>query len=197
MCGIAGVIEFANPADLSPSALERMAGVLRHRGPDDQGFYVSGGTGLAHRRLSIIDLSPGGHQPKLSEDGLASVVFNGEIYNFPELRAELEAKGERFETRSDTEVLLKAYRVWGEDCLSRLNGMFAFAIWDSKRRILFAARDRLGKKPFFYYEDGRRFLFGSEIKSILAYGNVDREIDVGAVDQYLTDHVIPAPRTVF
>ena len=116
MCGIAGVIEFANPADLSPSALERMAGVLRHRGPDDQGFYVSGGTGLAHRRLSIIDLSPGGHQPKLSEDGLASVVFNGEIYNFPELRAELEAKGERFESRSDTEVLLKAYRVWGEDC---------------------------------------------------------------------------------
>ena len=197
MCGIAGVIEFANPADLSPSALERMAGVLRHRGPDDQGFYVSGGTGLAHRRLSIIDLSPGGHQPKPSEDGLASVVFNGEIYNFPELRAELEAKGERFESRSDTEVLLKAYRVWGEDCLSRLNGMFAFAIWDSKRRILFAARDRLGKKPFFYYEDGRRFLFGSEIKSILAYGNVDREIDVGAVDQYLTDHVIPAPRTVF
>jgi asparagine synthase (glutamine-hydrolysing) len=197
MCGIAGVIEFANPAELSPSSLERMAEVLRHRGPDDQGFYVSGGTGLVHRRLSIIDLSPGGHQPKASEDGLASVVFNGEIYNFPELRAELESKGERFESRSDTEVLLKAYKVWGEDCLSHLNGMFAFAIWDARRRVLFAARDRLGKKPFFYYEDGQRFLFASEIKAILAYGRVDREIDIGAVDQYLTDHVIPAPRTVF
>jgi asparagine synthase (glutamine-hydrolysing) len=197
MCGIAGVIEFANPSDLSPSSLERMAGVLRHRGPDDQGFYVSGGTALVHRRLSIIDLSAGGHQPKESEDGAHTVVFNGEIYNFPELRADLEARGESFTTRSDTEVLLRAYRVWGVDCLSRLNGMFAFAIWDSRRRVLFAARDRLGKKPFFYYEDGRRLVFGSEIKAILAYGNVDREIDVGAVDQYLTDHVIPAPRTVF
>jgi asparagine synthase (glutamine-hydrolysing) len=197
MCGIAGVIEVTNPADLSPSSLERMADVLRHRGPDDQGFFIEGGTGLVHRRLSIIDLSPGGHQPKASEDGRTSVVFNGEIYNFPELRAELESKGERFESRSDTEVLLKAYKVWGEDCLSHLNGMFAFAIWDSKRRVLFAARDRLGKKPFFYYEDGERFLFASEIKAILAYGRVDREIDLGAVDQYLTDHVIPAPRTVF
>ncbi len=197
MCGIAGAVEQADPGRLTTAALDRMAAALKHRGPDDQGIQRAGQCGLAHRRLSIIDLSPGGHQPMAGRDGEHLIVFNGEIYNFPELRAELESMGETFRTRSDTEVLLAAYRVWGTDALSRLNGMFAFAIWDVPRQRLFAARDRLGKKPFFYHHEGDRFVFASEMKGILAYGGIDREVDLLAVDQYLSSYVIAAPQTIF
>jgi asparagine synthase (glutamine-hydrolysing) len=173
-----------------------MAGSIRHRGPDDEGIAVIGRAGLAHRRLSIIDLG-GGHQPMATEDGALTIVFNGEIYNFPEVRRALEGRGHAFRTRSDTEVLLYGYREWGPAVVERLNGMFAFALWDAPKQTLFAARDRLGKKPLYYTHRAGRFLFGSEIKAILADPDVDREIDPVAIDEYLSISCIAAPRSVF
>ncbi len=195
MCGIAGVVH-SGPSGVSRDGLERMTRLLSHRGPDDEGYWVLGPVGLGHRRLSIIDLS-GGHQPMSSEDGSLHIVFNGEIYNFPEVRAELEGLGEKFRTRSDTEVVLHAYRVWGVESLQRLNGMFAFAIWDSPRKALFAARDRLGKKPLFYDHRPGNLVFASEMKALLAYPGADREIDPLAIDEYLTASYIRAPRSIF
>jgi asparagine synthase (glutamine-hydrolysing) len=197
MCGIAGIVELRPSGGVTREALERMSGLLRHRGPDDGGVCVIGAAGLAHRRLSIIDLSPGGHQPMVSADGSLTIVFNGEIYNFLELRAELEALGHVFRTRSDTEVLLKAYEVWGTASVERLNGMYAFAIWDEPRRRLFAARDRLGKKPFYYAHTGDRFVFGSEIKAVIVDPSVSREVDPSAVDEYLSHMAVGGPRTIF
>jgi asparagine synthase (glutamine-hydrolysing) len=194
MCGIAGIIEVKSGAPPDRGALERMASVLSHRGPDDQGIAVIGEAGLAHRRLSIIDLS-GGHQPMEGAPGL-TLVFNGEIYNFLEVRRELEAAGHAFATRSDTEVLLKAYAAWGPDCVERLNGMYAFAIWDAPRRRLFAARDRLGKKPFYYALTPERFVFGSELKAVLAAPGVPRDVDPGAVDEFLSRYYVRGARTI-
>jgi asparagine synthase (glutamine-hydrolysing) len=194
MCGIAGIIEVRSGAPPDRGALERMASLLSHRGPDDQGIAVIGEAGLAHRRLSIIDLS-GGHQPMEGPPGL-TLIFNGEIYNFLEVRGELEAAGHAFATRSDTEVLLKAYAAWGPDCVERLNGMYAFAIWDAPRRRLFAARDRLGKKPFFYTLTPERFVFGSELKAVLAAPGVPRDVDPGAVDEFLSRYYVGGARTI-
>jgi asparagine synthase (glutamine-hydrolysing) len=196
MCGICGVVH-KDGAPVDAPALERMAAALAHRGPDDSGIEALGAVGLGHRRLSIIDLSPDGHQPMGNEDGSVRIVFNGEIYNFRELRAGLEQRGHRFRSRSDTEVILHLYEELGTDCLSRLRGMFAFAIWDEPRRRLFLARDRVGKKPLYYADTASRFLFGSEIKAILVAGGVERQPDRQALYHYLTYQYVPSPWTAF
>jgi len=196
MCGIAGAVETADPSRLTEPVLHRMASLIAYRGPDNQGAWLSPPVGLCHRRLSIIDLSEAGNQPMSLEGTGLTMVFNGEIYNFPELRAELEGKGVVFRSRSDTEVLLRAYEAWDVECLDHINGMFAFAIWDAPRRRLFAARDRLGKKPLFYHARPGRFVFGSEMKSILGYGGIDRDIDPHALDEFLSTGFIGAPRTI-
>lgn len=198
MCGIAGLI--------SPNPEERIAPMLKaieHRGRDDQGVYVSAPFGdglkacLGHRRLSIIDTSSAGHQPFLSDDKRFALTYNGEIYNYKEVRAELESAGESFRTESDTEVLLKAFQVWGAACLEKLNGMFAFAIWDDREKTLFAARDRVGLKPFHYSEIDGNFIFASEIKAILASRLVEPRLDDRGFDQFLTFLWPVPPHTMF
>ena len=196
MCGICGYIVASGAAESKRDVLESMCGLIKHRGPDGSGLLFRGQAGLGHRRLSIIDLE-GGAQPMATSDGALSVVFNGEIYNFPELRKELEGKGHVFRTNSDTEVLLHGYRAFGTDLLGRLNGMFAFALWDEPRKRLFAARDRLGKKPFYYHVSRTGFLFASEMKSLLAEPEVPRIIDPRALDAYFSFGYIPAPQTIF
>ncbi len=193
MCGICG--EW-NVHGVSRGDLERMNASLVHRGPDDQGVAVLGETGLAMRRLSIIDVA-GGHQPIANEDSTVWVVFNGEIYNHRELRRDLVARGHQLRTDSDTEVIIHLYEEKGERAVDELRGMFAFALWDSRRRKLLLARDRFGQKPLFYRFDGRRFLFGSEIKSILQASPERPELDLRALDEYLTLRFIPSPRTLF
>jgi len=193
MCGICAIAGSPLPDE---GAVERMLSALRHRGPDDQGVHRADGAVLGQRRLSIIDLE-GGHQPIPNEDGRLWVVCNGEIYNYRELRAELEAKGHRFSTHSDTEVILHLYEEMGERCVERLRGMFAFAVWDGPRRRLFAARDRLGQKPLFYAERDGRLALASEIKALLALEPDLRELDPAALDQYLTLRIIAPPRTMF
>lgn len=174
MCGIAG--QFAlNGEDADPALVGAMAERLAHRGPDGEGTFFSGPIGLAHRRLAIIDLSDEGRQPMGSEDGTLQIVFNGEIYNYPEIREELSAAGHRFASATDTEVILHAYEEWGRDCLARFNGMWAFALWDGRRRELFCARDRLGVKPFYYTLIDGSFLFASEIKALRAHPDVGRQ----------------------
>src|SRR5205823_1052024 len=166
--GIAGVL-YADPGrPVDPHVLRAMADAIAHRGPDAEGFLIDPGLGLAHRRLSIIDLS-GGDQPQGNEDGSVQVVFNGEIYNYVELRAELQGRGHRFRTTSDTEVLVHLYEEEGERLVEKLRGMFTFALWDVPRQRLLLARDRLGIKPLYVYRDAEKLLFGSEIKAILAY----------------------------
>jgi asparagine synthase (glutamine-hydrolysing) len=195
MCGICGVILKQPEAQVSARLLETMNDVMIHRGPDDSGQARFGSVGLAMRRLSIIDLA-GGHQPIYNEDRTHSIVFNGEIYNHRELRRELEARGHRFSTRTDTEVILHGYEEWGADCVQRLNGMFAFAIWDANSETLFLARDPVGIKPLYLYEDPGRLLFASEMKALLAAGNVPREVDPVALHHYLTFLYVPPPRTM-
>jgi asparagine synthase (glutamine-hydrolysing) len=199
MCGVAGFLWMGRGATaFNPLArLKDMVTVLHHRGPDDEGIWWDGTCGLAHARLSIIDLSPAGHQPMGSGDGRVWVSFNGEIYNFQELRRELEAKGIVFRSRSDTEVIAEGYQVWGLDVFSRLRGMFALAIWDKASKRLVLARDRVGKKPLVYADLGNSLLFGSEIKSVLAWPGVDRSPDLAALDEYLSLQYVPAPRTAF
>ena len=158
MCGISGILH-KNNKPVSLEILQKMNRTLAHRGPDDEGYFVKGPVGLAQRRLAIIDLSSGGHQPMTSPDGRFTITFNGEIYNFIELKAGLEKKGVLFSTRSDTEVLLQLYIAEGKSCLSKLNGMFAFCIWDERDKKLFAARDRMGKKPFYYWDTPAHFAF--------------------------------------
>jgi asparagine synthase (glutamine-hydrolysing) len=170
--------------------------VLSHRGPDGEGEFIDREVGLGHRRLSIIDIE-GGFQPISNEDGRLQVIFNGEIYNFVELREELEALGHVFKTRSDTEVILHAYEQWGKDCVSRFNGMFAFALWDSIERELFLARDHLGIKPLYYVNVGSRLLFGSEIKALLQDPGCPREVDVQALAELFTFRYVPSPKTMF
>jgi asparagine synthase (glutamine-hydrolysing) len=191
MCGIAGVASVVDPA--SVDLLIRMRDTMRHRGPDDAGIWRSpdGAVGLAHRRLSIIDLSPAGHQPMADASGCLQIVFNGEIYNFEQLRRDLEARGHRFRSASDTEVILAAYQQWGTDCLRQLNGMFAFALYDPTRRWIFLARDRAGEKPLFYRHAPRRFTFASELKALMADPTMSRVLDLGALEHYLAAGYVP------
>jgi len=195
MCGICGKVEFDAEANVAPHLLKQMADAIAHRGPDDDGYYLSGQIGLGFRRLSIIDLS-GGHQPLANEDNSIWIVFNGEIYNYQELRALLLAKGHVFKTQSDTEVIVHLYEEHGCDCVEKLRGMFGFAIWDSKKKSLFLARDRVGIKPLYYYL-GEHFLsFASEMKAILVDPAVRREIDPGMIDRFLTYFYVPGAATL-
>src|SRR5919201_1763174 len=196
MCGIAGVLysDPARPPD--PAVLQAMGGAIAHRGPDGEGLWAEPGVGLVHRRLAIIDLAGGG-QPLGNEDGALQVVFNGEIYNFQELRSGLEARGHRFRTRSDTEVLVHLYEEDGERLVERLRGMFTFALWDRRRRRLLLARDRVGIKPLYVYRDAEKLLFGSEIKAILAHPGVERTIDGAGLEDYLAFGMIPGARSIF
>ena len=196
MCGICGIINFDKSRSVDGSVLKRMCDVIVHRGPDEEGYYCKANVGLGMRRLSIIDLDTG-HQPISNEDGTKWIVFNGEIYNFRELRSELEKKGHKFATKSDTEVIIHAYEEYGPNCPTKLNGMFAFAIWDEVQNTLFLARDRIGIKPLYYMLQGDRLVFGSEIKSILQAKGVPREVDLKALSTYLTFEYIPAPLTIF
>ncbi len=196
MCGIAGVIYRNSHQPIDRAVLEAMGRAIAHRGPDAEGFFDAPGVGLVHRRLSIIDLA-GGDQPMGNEDGSVQVVFNGEIYNFQALRSELEAKGHRFRTRSDTEVLVHLYEDEGEELVSRLRGMFAFAIWDQAKKRLMLARDRIGLKPLYVYRDAEKLIFGSELKAILAHPNVDRAVDPAAIEDYLTFGMVLGERSVF
>ena len=192
MCGIFGIVS----SDIDRQQLEVSTDTLSHRGPDDAGFFADRNVGFGQRRLSIIDLE-GGHQPIFNEDGTKCIIFNGEIYNFVELRDQLLRKGHRFATRSDTETILHGYEEWGESCVEHLRGMFAFAIWDSKDKALFLARDRLGIKPMFFGEHNGNFYFGSEMKAILADAEFPRKIDEAAITCYFTLSYIPAPLTIF
>ena len=202
MCGICGMVRFDGaPADAD--VLAGMIATLRHRGPDDEGVYTSGPVGLANSRLAVIDLSPAGHQPMSNAacvergHGPLWIAFNGEVYNFPALRCELERRGHRLASHTDTEVILHLYEELGPACVERLRGMFAFALWDERRQRLFVARDRLGQKPLYYFFDGRLFAFGSEIKALLACPGVPRAVNVAAVPAYLAYGYVPTPDTMF
>ncbi len=185
MCGISGILDGSQP--LARETLHHMIRRLIHRGPDAEGVFIESPIGLAHRRLSIIDLSKAANQPMQDESGNYHIVFNGEIYNFQTLRQDLKASGSRFHTESDTEVLLEAYKKWGTSCLERLNGMFALAIWDRPKRRLFLARDRLGKKPLFYFPlPNGGLVFASELKALLAHPSAPRDMDMNALSQYLS-----------
>jgi len=197
MCGIAGIFDTRERRPIDEGLLQRMNQAQFHRGPDDGGLHVEPGIGLAHRRLSIIDLS-GGHQPLFNEDGSVAVVYNGEIYNFHELSEELLAAGHRFRTRCDTEVLVHAWEEWGPACVERFRGMFAFAIWDRKQSTLFLARDRLGIKPLYYSLLGNgQLLFGSELKALMVHDGLSRKIDPHSVEDYFGFGYVPEPRTIF
>lgn len=197
MCGIAGRLNADPEAPVSAELLRRMAGLLHHRGPDDEGVYTDGPLGLASRRLAIIDLSPHGHMPMSNETGTVWIVLNGEVYNFQELREELVARGHRFRSRTDTEVVVHLYEEYGTACLERLRGMFAFAIWDARQQTLLLARDRLGKKPLFYCAHPRHFSFASEPKAFLADPDLPREPDPVALHYYLTYQYVPSPYSAF
>lgn len=199
MCGISGIYHFGNSKTVRETDVIKMRDTLVHRGPDDSGVYVSPDrkVGLATRRLKIIDLSPRGHMPMTNVKGGSWITFNGEIYNFKELRRELEAKGRSFRSRSDTEVILNMYEEYGVDCVKRLNGMFAFVIWDERKKLLFAARDHMGIKPFFYTVADGTFYFGSEIKAILAHPDFKKELNKIGLSHYLTFGSTPAPHTLF
>jgi len=197
MCGIVGKLNHDAAAPVDPELLRRMADTIRHRGPDDDGVFTDGPVGLASRRLAIIDLSAQGHMPMSNEDGSLWIVFNGEIYNFQALREELIARGHRFRSRTDSEVVVHLYEAYGIDCVQRLRGMFAFAIWDRRTRALVLARDRLGKKPLFYAETAAGFVFASEPKAMLADPSVPREPDRVALHYYLTYQYVPSPYSAF
>ena len=205
MCGICGKVSINGNSGLSEDLILKMCGVLKHRGPDDEGVYLNRvkgegcrvNVGLGHRRLSIIDLSPAGHQPMSNEDGAIWVVMNGEIYNFLELREILEKKGHHFRSHSDTEMLIHLYEERGVDCLSEIRGTFVFALWDGKKNRLFVARDRVGKKQFYYMYKNQTLIFASEIKAILQDPEVSVEVNRAAVTDYLTYGYIPTPESMF
>lgn len=196
MCGICGIFHYGSGEPASEPLVRDMTAALHHRGPDDDGFHFDGPLGLGMRRLSIIDLE-GGAQPIASENGRYVTVFNGEVYNFRELRRELEAFGHVFRTRTDTETIVHAYEQWGFASLERLNGMFGIALWEADERTLVLARDAYGIKPLYYHDDGVTVRFGSEIKSILCDGSVRREVDAGALDMFLSFTFVPSPGTAF
>jgi asparagine synthase (glutamine-hydrolysing) len=193
MCGICGKL---STRPIEKEEILQMANALQHRGPDDEGFYFADGVGLGHRRLSIIDLSTG-RQPISNEDESVWIVFNGEIYNYRELRERLVEKGHRFATQTDTETIVHAYEEYGEACVRHLNGMFAFAIWDQKKRKLLLARDRIGQKPLFYAQVGGDFLFASEVKGLLADGEIAAQLDPEAMHHFLSLRFVPQPYTMF
>ncbi|MBS0366435.1 MAG: amidotransferase 1, exosortase A system-associated [Proteobacteria bacterium] len=197
MCGITGIVDLAGTRAVDEGVLRAMNASLSHRGPDGDGFHIEPGVGLGHRRLSIIDLA-GGRQPLYNEDHSVVVTFNGEIFNFMEIEAELVRRGHTFRTRSDTEVIVHAWEEWGAECLARFNGMFAFALWDRRQQTLFLARDRLGVKPLYYawLADGR-LVFGSELKALLACPQVPRRIDPRAIEEYFTFSYVADPRTIY
>jgi asparagine synthase (glutamine-hydrolysing) len=194
MCGLSGFVSLDHrPAD--PAIVRRMNATLRHRGPDDEGYYVDGPVALGHRRLNIIDLTTG-HQPIANENGTVHAMLNGEIYNYRSLAASLRERGHRFSTSSDTEVIVHAWEEFGEECLAHFNGMFALVIWDSERQTLFAARDRMGEKPFYYAERSGCFVFGSELRALLAHPEVGAELDLQGLTRYLTNGYLPDPHTI-
>jgi len=204
MCGIGGALlpNAALPAPEIEARLWRMIARIRHRGPDDEGVWTDGLCGLGHARLSIIDLSPAGHQPIASADGAVWLTYNGEIYNFAAIRDELTALGYVFRSRTDSEVIANGWHAWGPALFPRLRGMFALALWDRRTRRLILARDRLGKKPLYftpngYGPGGPAFLFGSEIKAVLAWPGVARTPNFAAIDSYLSLQYVPAPETAF
>jgi len=197
MCGFVAIFDLRGKRDIDRGLLDRMNESQHHRGPDGGGLHLEPGVGLGHRRLAIIDVASG-QQPLFNEDGSVVVVFNGEIYNFQELIPELTALGHTFHTRSDTEVIVHAWEAWGEACVERFRGMFAFALWDRNRETLFLARDRLGVKPLFYtLTDDGLLLVGSELKSLLSTGLVRRELEASAIEEYFAFGYIPEPRTIF
>jgi len=196
MCGIAGKFNFDPQRAVDATRLSAMTDVLSHRGPDANGFYIGGGVGLGHRRLSIIDLATGA-QPLSNEDGTVWVTFNGEIYNFAEVRRELQQAGHRFRTNSDTEVIVHAYEQWGEQSVERFRGMFAYALWDEPRRRLVLVRDRVGVKPLYYSANPAGITFGSEIKALLEDPDVPRAWSPEAIDCYLALQYVPCPQTIY
>lgn len=196
MCGITGIVEL-DGAPVSATLIRRMTRVLAHRGPDGEGFFVDGPVGIGHRRLAVIDPSPAGHQPMQTLDRRFTITYNGTVYNFEELRVELEALGHIFRTRCDTEVVLEAFAEWGVEALSRFNGMFAFAIWDRSRYELHLCRDRYGIKPLYYTLQGSTFMFASEVKALLSHPDLDPGIDLDALAEYLTFQNLFTDRTLF
>jgi len=196
MCGICGILRLNADDSVSPRLLEAMTDRISHRGPDEFGYFLQGPLGLGHRRLSVIDIN-GGKQPIFNEDGSVVIVFNGEIYNYAELRAELIARGHVFKTSSDTETIVHAYEEYGDDCVTRFRGMFAFALWDNRKQRLLLARDHLGIKPLYYYHGRESFVFASEIKSLLEVPGLPRELDETALSLYLSLRYVPGPRTMF
>jgi len=196
MCGITGKIFFSQEKNIEESEIKRMTDVIQHRGPDDEGFYINKNVGLGFRRLSIIDLNTG-HQPLSNESGSKWIVFNGEIYNFLELRRELQQKGYFFKTKTDTEVILKLYEEYGVHCVNYLRGMFAFAIWDNDTQQIFCVRDRFGIKPFYYYSDKEKLVFASEIKAILKSKNVDKTLSTDGLDSYFTFGYITSDLSIY
>lgn len=195
VCGISGYLSLAGER-ADAGIIRRMTATLRHRGPDDEGFYVEGPVALGHRRLRIIDLETG-RQPIANETGSVQVILNGEIYNFDELRTRLQEKRHRFSTQSDTEVIVHAWEEFGEDCVAHFNGMFAFALWDAERETLLLARDRLGEKPLYYAERDGWFVFGSEVRAVLEHPRVGRELDLIGLSRYLTNTYVPDPHSIF
>src|ERR1700687_4401783 len=196
MCGICGKLIFDPAARVSASLIKSMADTISHRGPDDEGYFVSGSVGLGFRRLSIIDVS-GGHQPLSNEDGTIHIVFNGEIYNYQELRQYLLGRGHVFRTQTDTETIVHFYEELGEACVEKLRGMFAFAIWDHRSKSLFLARDRVGIKPLYYSQSRNSVIFASEIKAILADPEMKAEVRPSMIDRFLTFDYLPGEETLF
>lgn len=194
MCGIAGIINIDNST--TRDHLSSMLKSIAHRGPDGEGIHIDGNVGLAHKRLSIID-PQGGHQPMCNEDGTVWITFNGAVYNYLELRQELLQRGHKIKTYSDTEVIIHAYEEYGEKCVDKFNGMFAFVIWDRRKREIFAARDRFGVKPFYYYTDSDKFIFASEIKAILGTGLVDKEVNYDGIKDYIVFQFTLGEKTLF
>ncbi|MGN6533351.1 MAG: asparagine synthase (glutamine-hydrolyzing) [Ginsengibacter sp.] len=196
MCGITGLLHFNRDRTISPAVLKNMSDSIHHRGPDDEGHFINQNVGLGFRRLSIIDLSTG-HQPLANENSTIHIVFNGEIYNYQEQRSILKQKGYSFKTTTDTEVILHLYEEYGVHCLQYLRGMFAFAIWDANKQQLFCVRDRFGIKPFYYYSDNEKFVFGSEIKAILKSNNIDTTISIEALDSYFAFGYITSDLSIY
>jgi len=196
MCGICGIYNYGRQEAVSADVLRRMTDLMIHRGPDSDGYHIDGNVGIGMRRLSIIDLTTG-QQPIGNENDTIWVVCNGEIYNFKPLREDLQRKGHIFKTQSDSEVIVHLYEQYGKNCVSKLRGMFAFALWDKNLELIFCGRDRIGKKPFNYFISNGQFAFASELRSLLAVGDISREIDCEAVDLYLTLQYIPSPRTIY
>ena len=195
MCGLSGYLSLAGER-ADAGIIRRMTATLRHRGPEDEGFYVQGPVALGHRRLRIIDLQTG-RQPIANETGSIQVILNGEIYNFRELRTRLQDRGHHFSTQSDTEVIVHAWEEFGDECVAHFNGMFAFALWDAERETLFLARDRLGEKPLYYTEQDGWFVFGSEVRAVLEHPRVGRHLDLIGLSRYLTNTYLPDPHSIF